>query len=209
MVCDVLFTVLAFGVFPVLLPSGRAAPPRAKGSDPAPHPAAAVSAAVALGIGVAVIAWSITGAGGPALALAPAAYAVSGAAAYPAAAGHAGHAGRAALRPRRRRVLAALTAVWGVRLRRLLPGHRRGRGRQHPACSGLTLWPTASDRLPGAGSQTAGCWSGGALLRLARPCIGALLVRRKARPAAGRRGAGPLRAVLRRRVAHQPLDLRR
>ena len=129
-VCDVLFTVLAFGVFPVLLPLAGLRRP-AKGSDPV-H--------TQLPLFLLTVALHRCGghrlvhhrAGGPALPLAPAAYAVSGASVYAAAAGHAKHAGRAALRRPPQGAGRADRCV-GRRLHRLLPGHRRGRGRQHPA----------------------------------------------------------------------------
>ena len=57
-VCDVLFTVLAFGVFPVLLPAAGLRRP-AKGSDPV-RTQLPLFLLLSLAIGVAVIAWSIT-----------------------------------------------------------------------------------------------------------------------------------------------------
>ena len=57
-VCDVLFTVLAFGVFPVLLPLAALRRP-AKGSDPV-RTQLPLFLLLSLFIGVGVIAWSIT-----------------------------------------------------------------------------------------------------------------------------------------------------
>ncbi len=57
-VCDVLFTVLAFGVFPVLLPAVGLRRP-AKGSDPV-HTQLPLFLLLSLFVGVGVIAWSIT-----------------------------------------------------------------------------------------------------------------------------------------------------
>ena len=57
-VCDVLFTVLAFGVFPVLLPAVGLCRP-AKGSDPV-HTQLPLFLLLSLFVGVGVIAWSIT-----------------------------------------------------------------------------------------------------------------------------------------------------
>ena len=57
-VCDVLFTVLAFGVFPVLLPAAGLRRP-AKGSDPV-RTQLPLFLLLSLFIGVGVIAWSIT-----------------------------------------------------------------------------------------------------------------------------------------------------
>ena len=129
-VCDVLFTVLAFGVFPVLLPAAGLRRP-AKGSDPV-RTQLPLFLLLSLFIGVGGHRLVHHRAGGPALPLAPAAHAVSGAAVYAAAAGHAEHAGRAALRRPPQGAGHADCCV-GRRLHRLLPGHRRGRGRQHPA----------------------------------------------------------------------------
>ena len=126
-VCDVLFTVLAFGVFPVLLPAAGLRRPT-KGSDPV-RTQLPLFLLLSFFIGVGVIAWSITVREDL---HSPAAHAVSGAAVYAAAAGHAEHAGRAALRRPPQGAGRADCCV-GRRLHRLLPGHRRGRGRQHPA----------------------------------------------------------------------------
>ena len=57
-VCDVLFTVLAFGVFPVLLPAVGLCRP-AKGSDPV-RTQLPLFLLLSLFVGVGVIAWSIT-----------------------------------------------------------------------------------------------------------------------------------------------------
>ena len=57
-VCDVLFTVLAFGVFPVLLPAAGLRRP-AKGSDPV-RIQLPLFLLLSLFVGVGVIAWSIT-----------------------------------------------------------------------------------------------------------------------------------------------------
>ena len=57
-VCDVLFTVLAFGVFTVLLPAVGLCRP-AKGSDPV-HTQLPLFLLLSLFVGVGVIAWSIT-----------------------------------------------------------------------------------------------------------------------------------------------------
>lgn len=57
-VCDVLFTVLAFGVFPVLLPAVGLRRP-AKGSDPV-HTQLPLFLLLSLFVGIGVIAWSIT-----------------------------------------------------------------------------------------------------------------------------------------------------
>ena len=57
-VCDVLFTVLAFGVFPVLLPAVELRRP-AKGSDPV-RTQLPLFLLLSLFVGVGVIAWSIT-----------------------------------------------------------------------------------------------------------------------------------------------------
>lgn len=58
LVCDLLFTVLAFGVFPVLVPLCTLGRPR-PGTDPR-RTQLPLLVLLALGLGVAVVAWSIT-----------------------------------------------------------------------------------------------------------------------------------------------------
>lgn len=110
-VCDVLFTVLAFGVFPVLIPLCGLQRPR-PGTDPR-RSQLPLLLLLALGIGVGVVAWSIT---------------VREDLGSPSPRQHMRYleplliplllvtmdALDGALTPVRRRVLAALTALWGV-----------------------------------------------------------------------------------------------
>lgn len=110
-VCDLLFTVLAFGVFPVLIPLCGLQRPR-PGTDPR-RSQLPLLVLLALGIGVGVVAWSIT---------------VREDLGSPSPRQHMRYleplliplllvtmdALDGALTPVRRRVLAALTAVWGA-----------------------------------------------------------------------------------------------
>lgn len=110
-VCDVLFTVLAFGVFPVLVPLAALRRPR-PGTDPR-RTQLPLLVLLALGIGVGVVAWSITvredlGSASPRQhmrylepLLIPLLLATMDAL-------------DGALTPVRRRVLAVLTGVWGA-----------------------------------------------------------------------------------------------
>ena len=200
-VCDVLFTVLAFGVFPVLLPAAGLRRP-AKGSDPV-RTQLPLFLLLSLFIGVGVIAWSIT---------------VREDLHSPSPRQHMRYLEPLfmplllvtlntldeQLSAARRRVLAALTAVWGVGFIAFCRAIGAGAGDNT-----LLQWFDFVAPRPSAGSGSQRLAAG-----LAVHHCGWCGRHRRADAALqgpsghGWRGAGPLCVVLRRRVAHQPLDLR-
>ena len=155
--CDVLFTVLAFGVFPVLAPLCALRRPR-PGSDPR-RTQLPLLLLLALGAGVGVVAWSIT---------------VREDLGSPSPRQHMRYlepllvplllvtldALDGALTPARRRLLAALTALWGAGFLLLCRDIGPGAGTT-PSCNGMISWPTAWTACPCWG-PAAGCWRGGA-----------------------------------------------
>ena len=174
--CDVLFTVLAFGVFPVLAPLCALRRPR-PGSDPR-RTQLPLLLLLALGAGVGVVAWSIT---------------VREDLGSPSPRQHMRYlepllvplllvtldALDGALTPARRRLLAALTALWGAGFLLLCRDIGPGAGDN----TFLQWYDFVADRLDRLPLLGAGGWllawrcavvAGAALL-------GVLLVRRKAR----------------------------
>ena len=174
--CDVLFTVLAFGVFPVLAPLCALRRPR-PGSDPR-RTQLPLLLLLALGAGVGVVAWSIT---------------VREDLGSPSPRQHMRYlepllvplllvtldALDGALTPARRRLLAALTALWGAGFLLLCSDIGPGAGDN----TFLQWYDFVADRLDRLPLLGAGGWllawrcavvAGAALL-------GVLLVRRKAR----------------------------
>lgn len=174
--CDVLFTVLAFGVFPVLAPLCALRRPR-PGSDPR-RTQLPLLLLLALGAGVGVVAWSIT---------------VREDLGSPSPRQHMRYlepllvplllvtldALDGALTPARRRLLAALTALWGAGFLLLCRDIGPGAGDN----TFLQWYDFVADRLDRLPLLGAGGWL--LVWRLAivagTALLGVLLVRRKAR----------------------------
>ena len=174
--CDVLFTVLAFGVFPVLVPLCALGRPR-PGSDPR-RTQLPLLLLLALGAGVGVVAWSIT---------------VREDLGSPSPRQHMRYlepllvplllvtldALDGALTPARRRLLAALTALWGAGFLLLCRDIGPGAGDN----TFLQWYDFVADRLDRLPLLGAGGWL--LVWRLAivvgAALLGVLLVRRKAR----------------------------
>ena len=175
-VCDVLFTVLAFGVFPVLLPAAGLRRP-AKGSDPV-RTQLPLFLLLSLFIGVGVIAWSIT---------------VREDLHSPSPRQHMRY-----LEPlfmplllvtlntldeqfsaARRRVLAALTAVWGVGFIAFCRAIGAGAG-DNTLLQWFDFAADRTDRLPVLGQ---GAWLAvwRAVIAVGVAALGVLLVRRRGR----------------------------
>lgn len=154
-VCDTLFTVLAFGVFPVLVPLCALRRPR-PGTD-ARRTQLPLLLLLALGVGVGVVAWSITvredlGSDSPRQhmrylepLLIPLLLVTMDALDH--------------LTPVRRRLLAGLTAVWGVGFVVFCRDIGAGAG-DNTFCNGSTLWLTGWT-VCRCWASTAGCWCGG------------------------------------------------
>lgn len=175
-VCDVLFTVLAFGVFPVLIPLCGLQRPR-PGTDPR-RSQLPLLVLLALGIGVGVVAWSIT---------------VREDLGSPSPRQHMRYleplliplllvtmdALDGALTPVRRRVLAALTALWGVGFLVFCRDIGPGAG-DNTFLQWFDFVADRLDRLPGLGFDGwLLVWR--IVIVLGAAVLGVVLVRRKAR----------------------------
>ena len=175
-VCDVLFTVLAFGVFPVLIPLCGLQRPR-PGTDPR-RSQLPLLVLLALGIGVGVVAWSIT---------------VREDLGSPSPRQHMRYleplliplllvtmdALDGALAPVRRRVLAVLTAVWGTGFLVFCRDIGPGAG-DNTFLQWFDFVADRLDRLPGLGFDGwLLVWR--IVIVLGAAVLGVVLVRRKAR----------------------------
>lgn len=174
--CDALFTVLAFWVFPVLLPLCGLRRPR-RGSDPR-RTQLPLFLLLALGVGVAVIAWSIT---------------VREDLHSPSPRQHMRYlepllipllavtldAPDEALTPARRRLLAALTAVWGIGFVLVCRAICAGAG-DNTLLQWFDFVADRLDRLPGL-SLTGWLALWRVIIALGVAVLGVLLVRHKHR----------------------------
>lgn len=175
-VCDVLFTVLAFGVFPVLIPLCGLQRPR-PGTDPR-RSQLPLLVLLALGIGVGVVAWSIT---------------VREDLGSPSPRQHMRYleplliplllvtmdALDGALTPVRRRMLAVLTAVWGIGFLVFCRDIGPGAG-DNTFLQWFDFVADRLDRLPGLGFDGwLLVWR--IVIVLGAAVLGVVLVRRKAR----------------------------
>ena len=175
-VCDVLFTVLAFGVFPVLLPAAGLRRP-AKGSDPV-RTQLPLFLLLSLFIGVGVIAWSIT---------------VREDLHSPSPRQHMRYLEPLlipllavtmntldeALTPARKRLLAALTALWGIGFAVVCRAIGAGAG-DNTLLQWFDFVADRTDRLPG-GSQTLWLAVWRVCIVLGVAVLGAVLVRHRGR----------------------------
>lgn len=176
LVCDALFTVLAFWVYPVLLPLCGLHRPR-RGSD-ARRTQLPLFLLLCLGIGVAVIAWSIT---------------VREDLHDPSPRQHMRYLEPLlipllavtmdtldeALTPARKRLLAALTALWGIGFIVVCRAIGAGAG-DNTLLQWFDFVADRTDRLPG-GSQTLWLAVWRVCIVLGVAVLGAVLVRRRGR----------------------------
>ena len=186
LVCDALFTVLAFWVYPVLLPLCGLHRPR-RGSD-ARRTQLPLFLLLCLGIGVAVIAWSIT---------------VREDLHDPSPRQHMRYLEPLlipllavtmdtldeALTPGRKRLLAALTALWGIGFAVVCRAIGAGAG-DNTLLQWFDFVADRTDRLPG-GSQTLWLAVWRVCIVLGVAVLGAVLVRHR-----GRRGLAAAALVL-------------
>ena len=186
LVCDALFTVLAFWVYPVLLPLCGLHRPR-RGSD-ARRTQLPLFLLLCLGIGVAVIAWSIT---------------VREDLHDPSPRQHMRYLEPLlipllavtmdtldkALTPARKRLLAALTALWGIGFAVVCRAIGAGAG-DNTLLQWFDFVADRTDRLPG-GSQTLWLAAWRVCIVLGVAVLGAVLVRHR-----GRRGLAAAALVL-------------
>ena len=180
LVCDALFTVLAFWVYPVLLPLCGLHRPR-RGSD-ARRTQLPLFLLLCLGIGVAVIAWSIT---------------VREDLHDPSPRQHMRYLEPLlipllavtmdtldkALTPARKRLLAALTALWGIGFAVVCRAIGAGAG-DNTLLQWFDFVADRTDRLPG-GSQTLWLAAWRVCIVLGVAVLGAVLVRHRGRRPAG------------------------
>lgn len=176
LVCDALFTVLAFWVYPVLLPLCGLHRPR-RGSD-ARRTQLPLFLLLCLGIGVAVIAWSIT---------------VREDLHDPSPRQHMRYLEPLlipllavtmntldeALTPARKRLLAALTALWGIGFAVVCRAIGAGAG-DNTLLQWFDFVADRTDRLPG-GSQTLWLAAWRVCIVLGVAVLGAVLVRHRGR----------------------------